>query len=749
MLHTAVVLDAGSTTDGARTRLEAHAPDAYVVIRSRIGLVLTFHTFRSGDLIGRLDGMRAGGATPLRDALALDAHGAAPVIQVADLDRSAARDFAGVVLDGVAVVGVSEPRARRRMSAPPDRATPEPVPLAATPPVGGPPEPPPSAAPPRMRGGGGKLMVQRRPEAGPARRMRGFGGGSGGMTADLPAAPDAGPPEASAESVPLAPGTAPTPAAPVRFDAHARLDLAKEVVSPGERFELGIGLAREAQAGVMGGGISAELPADTQSFDLDVRLVADGFESPGGWHFRLNVPTAEPERARLVITLIAPHDEVTRLSLLEVHFSHRGVPCGVAFRRIAVQPAGHGNATTAALPASRTASWTSAANPAPVTKPALRIDPDDPPPDLTITISKPDGNDATGRFYWSFASPHAVALPPAPVPIDLGDDARTFAGRMIQLVTRAEGTALIDQALNGLGRQVRDKAPDLLEDVLRDVWRAVEPEGRVPTVLLHSAEPHVPWELARLDDPPDPSLPPFLGAQFAVGRWILGPRGVRVPPAREVEVRAMAVVAGDYRSSLNLRPLPKAVAEGAELQRRWGAVRLAATVDDMNSLLEASLEKDGARVGGADAIHFACHGEVDARNPRDAMIFLDDDWPLEPSLFLDAPVARSHEPFLFLNACQVGQAGELLGDYAGFAGCCLRAGFRGFVAPLWSVSDDIAHEIALAFYDRAFARRPAPVAEILRELRGRYPLGERVPPSTWLAYVFYGNPSFVLRRADL
>ena len=40
-------------------------------------------------------------------------------------------------------------------------------------------------------------------------------------------------------------------------------------------------------------------------------------------------------------------------------------------------------------------------------------------------------------------------------------------------------------------------------------------------VLLQSAEAHVPWELALLDDPPDPSLPRRLGAQFAVGRWLL------------------------------------------------------------------------------------------------------------------------------------------------------------------------------------------------------------------------------------
>ncbi|HSJ25897.1 MAG TPA: CHAT domain-containing protein, partial [Longimicrobiales bacterium] len=315
-----------------------------------------------------------------------------------------------------------------------------------------------------------------------------------------------------------------------------------------------------------------------------------------------------------------------------------------------------------------------------------------------------------------------------------------------------EGTRLIDQALNAIGSMVRDKTPDQLEPILSELWKLVHAAtGRPPTVLLHSAEPHVPWELASLENPPDPDAPPFLGAQFAVGRWILGPRGVSVPPAHEVVVQTMAVVAGDYRSSLNLRPLPHAEAEGRALEQRWGAVRLAASVDALDRLLEATLETNGAggSGGGAEAIHFACHGEVDPARPADAMIYLDNDWPLDPSLFLDAPVGRSHGPFLFLNACQVGQTGELLGEYAGFAGSSLRAGFRGVVAPLWSVSDEIAEQIALEFYERAWASGTAgePVSMILRDMRRRYPAHEAVPPSTWLAYVFYGNPALVLRRA--
>jgi hypothetical protein len=626
------------------------------------------------------------------------------------------------------VLGLWEPRARHAGTA---------VPAAASPPA--------APASPPGRSGGNVLDV---PPAAPPPRSGAFGLGlpdfmrrrgatrsarSGAVASEvvLPSATGAPPAEPLAAPPPL------------HFEAYPRLELEREVVEPGARFELLVGLAREAVAQVSGSAVTAELPGGTTEFDLDVQIVADGFEAPAGWYFRLRVPVATPESAELRVPLIAPRDQVTRLSILEVHFCQRGRPCGVAFRRIAVQPPADARPEVVARPATHAHPWVGTG-----TAGGMVLDPDDPPPDLWITISKPDGNQASGRYYWSFKSPHPIALPTESIPVDLGDDARTFAGRMIQLVTRAEGTPLIDQALNALGRQVHDRAPAVLDEVLHAVWGSVpRAAGRVPTILLHSAEPHVPWELARLAEPPDPALPPFLGTQFAVGRWILGARGLRVPPAREVPVRAMAVVAGDYRSSFNLRPLLKAEAEGDELARRWGAIRLKATVDEMNALLEAGLEQDGVLLGGAEAIHFACHGEVDPRQPQEATIFLDNDWPLDASLFLEAPVGRTHQPFLFLNACQVGQAGESLGDYAGFAGCCLRNGFRGFVAPLWSVSDDIAHEVALQFYDAAFAAPPTPVAEILRRIRCRYPANDRIPASTWLAYVFYGNPACMLRRA--
>ena len=65
------------------------------------------------------------------------------------------------------------------------------------------------------------------------------------------------------------------------------------------------------------------------------------------------------------------------------------------------------------------------------------------------------------------------------------------------------------------------------------------------------------------------------------------------------------------------------------------------------------------------------------------------------------------------------------------------------MAPLWSVKDTIAREIARSFYEKT-AEGMSP-AEALREARKSF-LPEASPQSaTWLAYQYFGHPSLKLR----
>ena len=85
----------------------------------------------------------------------------------------------------------------------------------------------------------------------------------------------------------------------------------------------------------------------------------------------------------------------------------------------------------------------------------------------------------------------------------------------------------------------------------------------------------------------------------------------------------------------------------------------------------------------------------------------------------------------------------MLGEYAGVAGRAIRAGFRGFVAPLWSVADDVAKEISLGFYEASAAGDT--VADYFRTTRAKFLETESDDAhTTWLAYLFYGHPAMKL-----
>ncbi len=160
---------------------------------------------------------------------------------------------------------------------------------------------------------------------------------------------------------------------------------------------------------------------------------------------------------------------------------------------------------------------------------------------------------------------------------------------------------------------------------------------------------------------------------------------------------------------------------------------------------------DGGGAHGAEAVHFACHGEAIGAHPLDAAVILEDGQHLDPDYLTDSPLGAQFRPFLFLNACQVGKAGELLGSFSGFAGESLKGGFRAFLAPLWSVDDRIAHDIAIEFYNRAFGEpgtAPEPVAAVLRDLRSRFNPDQEKNSATRLAYVFYGHPGLTLHRTQ-
>ncbi|MBV9108529.1 MAG: CHAT domain-containing protein, partial [Gemmatimonadetes bacterium] len=505
---------------------------------------------------------------------------------------------------------------------------------------------------------------------------------------------------------------------------------APEAVAPRERFELVIGLSALRQAGV-NGDVVLEVPAEETAADLDVQVIADGFDAPEGLRRILHVVYDDLDRTRVTVPLVAREVDRARTSLLIVHFSRDGAVCGTASRRIVVEPqrphAAAAPGRGAAPPVRRPPAVSVRAS----TGASINLRPED-VPDLTLTLRKPDDAPSSGRYTWTVTSPYIECSPP-PLTMDLGSDSGTFVRRMLGSVGATLATSLQDGTIRGFAMDIADQVPCEVFDAVRAVATQVAAEGRAARVLLLTDEPNIPWELAHVDPPLPPAgadAPPYLGAQVAIARW---PAGLPLPP-EEVEVRRMAVVRGMYEAGNDLPMADREVATLVSI----GATEVLPSAQDVRRMLDGDLPE-----GGVQAIHVIAHGAVD--DCGGSVIDLGGDTVLHPHLFRSARVGRSGRPFLFLNACEVGNAAAFLGAYAGFAGFAIRGGFSGVVAPVWAVDDTVALRITREFYEEAFGNTP--VADVLRNVRSSVrPTWRGITSATPLAYIFYGTPGMMLKR---
>jgi CHAT domain-containing protein len=95
-------------------------------------------------------------------------------------------------------------------------------------------------------------------------------------------------------------------------------------------------------------------------------------------------------------------------------------------------------------------------------------------------------------------------------------------------------------------------------------------------------------------------------------------------------------------------------------------------------------------------LHLACHGIQRPDEPtKSALVLEDGHLTLEEIIHLNLPKAE----FAFLSACQTTTGDESLSEEAvHIAGGMLLAGYRGVVATMWSIQDDLAPEVTNEFY---------------------------------------------------
>jgi CHAT domain len=484
-----------------------------------------------------------------------------------------------------------------------------------------------------------------------------------------------------------------------------------------QEFELIVGVADQPSPKVAGPDMTLpETSASTYTFSL--QLLIFGFTLRDGESQRQTVEVSTDDPYFSVTLHLTPTalsgDRADRR--IEVMYSVDGQPIGFALRYVTVtrSPSAQAAATSAggenlSVPAAPT------------------------PADLTVAVSK---GSSESELAWQFESPHDLDLPAESVTTDIGASPRDFARDLTNGLSACEGQLGVFGTIKGKGLDIAAATPTVFWDLLGQV--AARTEGP-PTIMFFTDEPYIPWELAYMDQPLDPGsgAPLILCAQARVGRW-LKPRpkaqGTRVrpvqPPPTQVRVTAMGVVSGVYTEA-GYERLKEAEAECQDLASQYGAKKIEAN--------EAQVIECVAGNPAVEILHFAVHGQWDPGGPEDGLVLVDG--TLSPDQVNAGELAA--RPLVFLNACQVGQGNQVLGDYAGIAANFLKAGASAVIAPLWAIDDATARSIALDFYQKVLLQG-VPPAETLRLVRAGFQSKSVKQSSTYLAYQYFGDPQLEL-----
>jgi hypothetical protein len=221
-----------------------------------------------------------------------------------------------------------------------------------------------------------------------------------------------------------------------------------------------------------------------------------------------------------------------------------------------------------------------------------------------------------------------------------------------------------------------------------------------------------------------------LGAEFNVGRWL---HEGHLSPNWQIPLRDSYVVAPDYPG-----PKPKKLAHSAD------EVRLVTSIFPGDRIHPANVDTISEHVtnGARSLLHFVCHGNAESQigiqeiyleggNLTLSSLEVGDIEALEQAF-------RARKTLVFLNACEVGRNALALVGIGGFAKEFIQIGAAGVIAPLWSVRDSIAFEVARHFYGEIRKHPDAGFAEILGRVRKlAYARGGE---DTYAAYCFYGDP---------
>lgn len=562
-------------------------------------------------------------------------------------------------------------------------------------------------------------------EAGPRRRILGLsnfaagpggGGGAAGAGGDGPAPRRRSQRRVSKPEVPAA--------ASIRRTPH--MNIPPKPLQPGDTFEVSVYVDQKAaRAGEQTTDVVVAAGAQ-----VEVQLiVSEHFVVNGSAVTTMTITDATRSDAErpFSVTVVAANELPTKVppSLIALFF-YKGRPSGKVSRAVTIA----GVATTALVPG----------------KERVEVK-DGVPADLTVVVTGAVVNDGR-QFFCTVRSPllekYKIGVTE---PWNLPQAAEDIVLSLMERFTADAITpAMLLAELRGAGRQLYDAAPTVFREAL---WDLLDSGHEIKKIALVTQEPFIPWELMiphRMKDGRRQQRE-ALGTEFCIGRW---PNTDGISPSQKIPLLDSFVVAPAY-----VPPLSFALAEAKLVVDSFAGEMV--TPADFNGIQQAL----GGQ--GKTLVHFVCHGQDeeteaeviksgDDRRTRNRVqiIRLENGETLNSTQILGLPgvdsIFEQTHPFVFLNACEIGRTTPALVGVGGFAKSFIDLGASAVIAPLWSVKDSVAHEIAEEFYKRVKAEPNTPFAEILRGLRQKAYIPGHAE-DTYAAYCFYGDPAAISTRA--
>jgi hypothetical protein len=352
-----------------------------------------------------------------------------------------------------------------------------------------------------------------------------------------------------------------------------------------------------------------------------------------------------------------------------------------------------------------------------------------PPPDLELCIQL-DHHDQRTLYFALHSSKEFIDYHHSKVGYIslMGSPLDKMQAVYEQMSNLASATPTTNEELISFERRTASLGNDLWDELIpeplkQEYWKFY---SKIRSFLITSDEPWVPWEMIkpyRYATDGKREDHPFWCQQFALSRWMSGPGTV------------------DELTIKNIRPvvpcrvnLPAVNNEILFIQK---ITQLNSTIVPLETFHTSLQVLDWLEGDESSILHFACHGNFDARRPSDSSIILSDG-SLRPSDIRVRFCGNRQRPIVFINACHGARMEFSMTGLGGWAQRWIESRVGSFIGAMWEVDDSSALEFTKCFYTALLQNR-LPIAEAFRSAREQ--IRQSAPyNSTWLAYVLYADP---------